>query len=52
MPELGDYTTAVLGAYGVSLALMAGLITVSLMRARAVRLRLRAAEVRAGRGHV
>lgn len=36
-PELGKYTGAVLSAYGVTLALLAGLIGASWLRARRVR---------------
>lgn len=44
MPELGKYAAEVLSAYAVSLVLLAGLVVVVLMRARAMRRRLDAAE--------
>lgn len=37
IPELGRYAGAVLGAYGVTLALLGGLVAVSLRRAARVR---------------
>jgi heme exporter protein D len=46
MPELGTYAGAVLGAYGVTLALLAALIALSLLRAARVRRALAAAERR------
>ena len=44
MPDLGKYAVEVLSAYSVSLALLAGLVAVVLLRARAMRRRLEAAE--------
>ena len=46
MPELGKYAFAVLGSYGATLALLAGLVAVTWGRARATRRRLAAAEAR------
>jgi heme exporter protein D len=37
MPELGKYAVAVLSSYGVSIALLAALCAVSLIRARKMR---------------
>ncbi len=36
MPELGKYAEAVLSSYAVAIVLIAGLITVSVMRSRGV----------------
>lgn len=44
MPDLGKYAGAVLSAYGISLLLLAGLIGVSLWRARRVKAQLDRAE--------
>ena len=44
MPDLGTYAGAVLSAYGISLALLAGLVGLSFWRARAVKMRLDRAE--------
>ncbi len=46
MPDLAQYAGTVLGAYGVTLALIALLIGASLARARRVARELRAAESR------
>jgi heme exporter protein D len=46
MPDLGRYAGAVLGAYGLTLALLALLIGATWLRARAVKRRLAAAEAR------
>jgi heme exporter protein D len=46
MPELGRYAGAVLGAYGVTLALLAALVALSLLRATRVKRALAAAERR------
>lgn len=46
MPVLGKYAVAVLGAYGLTLALLALLIGATWLRARAVKRRLDAAEAR------
>ena len=40
MPDLGDYAGAVLSAYGVSLALLAGIVALSFAQARRMRRRL------------
>ncbi|WP_086052103.1 heme exporter protein CcmD [Pseudoruegeria sp. SK021] len=48
MPELGKYAGEVLSAYGISLALLAVLVAVSLARGRRVRAKLRAYEDRKG----
>jgi heme exporter protein D len=50
MPDLGRYTATVLGAYGVTLALIAGLVVVSLWRAASVRRELARIEAQMGRG--
>ena len=44
MPELGKYAFAVLGAYGVTLVLLAALVAATWLRARAVRRALILAE--------
>lgn len=44
MPDLGKYAFAVLASYGVSLALIAALVAVSLRRARKVKAALDAVE--------
>lgn len=49
MVELGKYAATVLGAYGVTLVLIAGLIWVSLRQAARMRDRLEAQEKRMGR---
>jgi heme exporter protein D len=46
MPDLGRYAFEVLSAYGVSLALIAGLVVLSLVRAARVRRALDEAEAR------
>ncbi|MCC5985170.1 MAG: heme exporter protein CcmD [Rhodobacteraceae bacterium] len=46
MPDLGRYAVEVLSAYGVSLALLAGLVGWYWLRARAVRAQLDAVEQR------
>jgi heme exporter protein D len=46
MPELGRYAATVLGAYGVTLALLAVLIVLTLRRAAKVRRELAAIEAR------
>lgn len=46
MPDLGKYTFAVLTSYGVTLALLFGLVVATALRSRAVRQRLEAAEAR------
>lgn len=43
MPELGKYAGAVLSAYGLSLVLIAGIVAVSVVRARRVARALNAA---------
>lgn len=40
MPDLGAYAAAVLSAYAVSIALIAALVGLSLLRARRVRAQL------------
>jgi heme exporter protein D len=50
MPELDRYAGTVLGAYGVALTLIAGLIIVSLWRAASVRRELARIEAQMGRG--
>lgn len=46
MPELGKYAAAVLSSYGVSLALMIGLVALSLLRGARVRRQLDEVESR------
>ena len=46
MPDLGKYAVEVLSAYGVSLALIVGIIVVSVARARRVRAELEEVEAR------
>jgi heme exporter protein D len=48
MPALGDYAGTVLAAYGVTLALVAGLVAASLRRAARVRRALAEVEARMG----
>ncbi len=45
-PDLGKYAVEVLAAYGVSLALLAGILGLSVARARRVRRELDEAEAR------
>lgn len=44
MPDLGKYVVEVLVAYGISIALLAGMIWASIYRSRRVQARLRAVE--------
>lgn len=44
MPDLGKYAVEVLSAYGVSLALIAGLLVLTVWRGKAARAQLRRAE--------
>lgn len=46
MPELGKYAGAVLGAYGVSLALIAVLVALTLWQGARVKRQLREVEAR------
>lgn len=48
MPDLGKYAVEVLSAYGISIALIGGLVWLSLARARATKARLREVETRHG----
>ncbi len=48
-PELGRYAFAVLAAYGVTFALLGGLVVTSLLRGARVRRALAEAEARRGR---
>ncbi|TCP61890.1 heme exporter protein D [Rhodovulum bhavnagarense] len=50
IPELGKYAGAVLSSYGLSLALMAGLVILSLWRGARVRRQLAEIEAR-GKKH-
>jgi heme exporter protein D len=50
-PDLGRYAGTVLGAYGVTLVLLAALVAASWRRSVAVRRRLAEVEARRGRGH-
>jgi heme exporter protein D len=49
MPDLGKYAVAVLSSYGVSIGLIAGLILLSVWRARRVKAQLEEVEARLGR---
>ncbi len=49
MPALGQYAGTVLAAYGVTLALLAGLVAVSLRRAERLRRALAETEAATGR---
>lgn len=51
MPELGKYAGAVLGAYGLSLLLIAALVVLTLLRAGRVRRALAEVEARRGKQH-
>ena len=51
MPVLGKYAAVVLGAYGLSLALIALLILVTLRRGAKMRRALREVEDRQGKTH-
>lgn len=44
MPELGKYAVHVLSSYGLSLALLVGIVAMSLIRSRKVKARLDAME--------
>ena len=46
MPDLGKYAAEVLLAYGVTLALLVGVVAISVLRSRAVRRALDEAERR------
>ncbi|PYF13103.1 heme exporter protein D [Rhodobacter viridis] len=46
MPEFGKYTVTILGSWGATLALLAGLILVTLMRGAKVKRALKAQEER------
>lgn len=46
IPDLGKYTVAILGSYGATLALLAGLVLVTLLRGRKVKRALEAQEER------
>ncbi len=46
MPELGKYAGAVLGAYGVSILLIAGLVALSLWQSRRTKRALEQVEAR------
>lgn len=46
MPELGKYAGAVMGAYGVSILLIAGLVVLSLWKSARTRRALEAVEAR------
>ncbi|MBC57465.1 MAG: heme exporter protein CcmD [Confluentimicrobium sp.] len=48
MPDLGKYAVAVLSSYGVTLALLAGLVGLTLLRGARVRRQLDAVEQRRG----
>ncbi|MEA5161882.1 heme exporter protein CcmD [Cereibacter johrii] len=49
IPDLGKYAVSVLTAYGASIALLAGLVALSLWRGARVRRMLREVEQRQGR---
>jgi len=44
IPELGKYATWVLSAYGISLALLAGIVVLSILQSRRTRRALQAME--------
>ncbi len=44
MPDLGKYAVEVLSAYGISLALLAGIVWLSVRRSRAVKAALEKVE--------
>ena len=46
MPDLGKYADAVLGAYGVTFLLIAGIVGISVWRSRRVKAELDALEQR------
>ncbi len=46
MPDLGKYAGAVLGAYGISLLLLAAIVGLSLWQSRRMKRRLDEAEAR------
>jgi heme exporter protein D len=50
MPDLGRYAVEVLSAYAVSIGLLAGIVAISVARARRVRRALDEAEARNRRG--
>jgi heme exporter protein D len=50
-PDLGRYAATVLGAYAVTLVLLAALVGMSWRRSAAVRRRLAEVEARRGRGN-
>ncbi len=47
MPDLGDYAVAVLGSWGVTLGLMAGLVALTVWQGARMRRALAEAEARA-----
>lgn len=49
MPDLGTYAVPVLSSYGVSIALLIGVVLASVWKARRVRARLDQVESRRGR---
>lgn len=49
MPELGKYAGVVLGSYAVTIALIAGLVLLTLWQASRVKARLAELEARPGR---
>ncbi len=51
MPDLGKYAGAVLGSYAVALALIAGIVALTLWRNAQVKRALKAVEQRQGRDH-
>ena len=46
IPDLGKYTVTVLGSYGATIALLVGLVVVTLLRGRRVKRALDAQEER------
>jgi len=50
MPDLGKYAATVLGAYAVSLILLAAIVGISLWQSRRAKARLDAAERRRNHG--
>ncbi|OYW50121.1 MAG: heme exporter protein CcmD [Rhodobacterales bacterium 32-66-7] len=50
VPDLGKYAFAVLGSYGVTLVVLAGLVALSLWQSARVRSALAEVEARQGQG--
>ena len=50
MPDLGKYADTVLSAYAVTIALMLGIVVLSLVKGRRVRAQLQSVEERTNHG--